>query len=96
MDTELIIIKDYCDKCHIDPQFIVELENDGLIKIHEVDAQRYISIDQLAELECYQHLYYDLEINVNGIDAIHHMLERIESMQKEISMLKTQLSFFNR
>lgn len=96
MDTELIIIKDYCDRCHVDPQFIFELENDGLITVHEVNEERYISSDQLSELECYLHLYYDLEININGIDAIRHMLNRIESMQKEILFLKNQLSFFNR
>lgn len=96
MDTELIIIKDYCDRCHVDPQFIFELENDGLITVHEVNEERYISSDQLSELECYLHLYYDLEININGIDAIRHMLNRIESMQKEILFLKNQLSFFSR
>ena len=96
MDTELIIIKDYCDRCHVDPQFIFELENDGLITVHEVNEERYISSDQLSELECYLHLYYDLEININGIDAIRHMLNRIESMQKEILFLKKQPSFFSR
>ena len=40
--------------------------------------ERYLPASQLAELERYTHLYYDLSINIAGIDAIHHMLERID------------------
>ena len=49
---------------------------------------------QLAELERYTHLYYDLSINVAGIDAIHHMLERIESLQHQVRSLKSELQFY--
>ena len=69
MQTDLIIINDYCERCHVDPSFIVELER-------------------------YTHLYYDLSINVAGIDAIHHMLERIESLQHQVRSLKSELQFY--
>ena len=32
MQTDLIIINDYCDRCHVDPSFIVELAEDGLMR----------------------------------------------------------------
>lgn len=96
MNRELIIIQDYCDKCHVDPQFIIDLNDDGLIEVQEVENEKYISADQLNELERYQHLFYDLDINVHGIDAIHHMLQRIQEMQNEIFILKNQISFLNR
>ena len=69
MQTDLIIINDYCDRCHVDPSFIVELEEDGLINVQVIGEERYIPVSQLAELERYTHLYYDLSINVAGIDA---------------------------
>ena len=34
MQTELIIVNDYCHKCHIDPSFITLLGDEGLIEIH--------------------------------------------------------------
>ena len=49
---------------------------------------------QLAELERYTHLYYDLSINIAGIDAIHHMLERIELLQQEVRSLRNELEFY--
>lgn len=90
MQTDLIIINDYCDRCHVDPSFIVELEEDGLINVQVIGEERYIPVSQLAELE----RYTDLSINVAGIDAIHHMLERIESLQHQVRSLKSELQFY--
>ena len=60
MQTDLIIINDFCDRCHVDPSFIMELEEDGLIEVRVIDEERYLPTSQLAELERYTHLY-DLE-----------------------------------
>ena len=73
MQSDLIIINDFCDRCHVDPSFITELEEDGLIEVRVIDEERYLPASQLAELERYTHLYYDLSINIAGIDAIHHI-----------------------
>ena len=58
MQTDLIIINDFCDRCHVDPSFIMELEEDGLIEVRVIDEERYLPTSQLAELERYTHLYY--------------------------------------
>ena len=34
MQTELIIVSEYCHKCHIEPSFIDLLEEGGLINVH--------------------------------------------------------------
>ena len=94
MQTDLIIVKDYCEKCHIDPSFVIMLEEDGLIDIQVVDKEKYFIASQLAELEKYSRMYYDLSINIAGIDAIHHLLHRIQSMQREIHDLESELNIY--
>jgi len=94
MQTDLIIINDFCNRCHVDPSFIMELEENGLIEVRVIDEERYLSVSQLAELERYAHLYYDLSINIAGIDAIRHMLKRIEQLQQEVRSLKNELGFY--
>lgn len=42
MQTDLIIINDFCDRCHVDPSFIMELEEDGLIEVRVIDEERYL------------------------------------------------------
>lgn len=95
MQTDLIIVSDYCDKCHIDPSFILLLEEDGLIEIQVVEKQRYIPVSQLRDLERYTRMYYDLSINIAGIDAIRHLLDRMQTMQDEIYKLRRQMRVYD-
>ena len=91
MDTDLIIISEYCEKSHTDPTFLLSLEEGGLIEIRTINGKQYLLLSQLGELERYSHLYYDLSINIEGIDAIRHILGRMDSLQQEIRQLRLQL-----
>lgn len=95
MQTDLIIVSEYCNKCHIEPSFIHMLEEDGLIDIQETNQEQYLYVSQLADLERYARMYYDLSINIAGIDAIQHLLNRVEQMQQEIRFLQNRLNFYN-
>lgn len=96
MDTNLIIINEYCEKSHTDPTFLLLLEEGGLIEIRMVDGERYLLASQLRELEKYNHLYYDLSINIEGIDAIRHVLDRMQMLRHEVRTLRRQLHHFHR
>lgn len=95
MQTDLIIVSDYCDKCHIDLSFISLLEEDGLIEVQVIENQRYIPSSQLRDLERYTRMYYDLSINIAGIDAIRHLLDRMEAMQDEIYRLRRRMRVYD-
>lgn len=94
MQSELIIVSEYCSKCHIEPSFIDRLQEGGLIDIQTEAGERYLLFSQLPDVERYSRMYYDLSINMEGIDAIHHLLERMEDMQKEIHSLRSKLRFY--
>lgn len=94
MQTELIIVSEYCHKCHIEPSFIDMLKEGGLINIHTEDNERYLLLSELPNLERYSRMYYDLSINMEGIDAIHHLLERMEGMRREMDALRRQLMLY--
>lgn len=94
MNTDLIIVSEYCQKCHIDPSFILLLEEGGLIEISQEEGERYLITSQLRDLEQYTRMYYDLSINIEGIDAIHHLLNRMRTLQEEISHLRNKLRIY--
>ena len=94
MQTDLININDYCRICHIEPSFIYQLEQDGLIEIRTINGVKYFLSSQLYDIERYTRLYYDLSINIEGIDAILHLLQRINNMQQEIKELKIKLKLY--
>ena len=94
MENELIIISEYCEKSHTDRDFLDLLEESGLIEIQDIDGQPCLPDTQLGDLERYCHLYYDLSINIEGIDAIRHLLKRVEDLQHEVAHLRRQLNRF--
>ncbi len=91
MNSELIIIREYCIQNQVEPDFIIQLEDEGLIQVSVVENERYIHISQLKHLDQYVRWYYDLSINVAGIDVIRNLLDKIDEMQDEILRLKEQL-----
>lgn len=88
MKTELITISEYCQNYGVDLSFITALEESGLIILTIVGEDKFIHTRQLEELERYIHFHYDLEIDVNGIDAIMNLLQKVKDMQQEIKTLK--------
>ena len=91
MATELIKITEYCIHHHADIGFIEALEQSGLIRIVVSETDRCIEYEQLPLLESYTRWHYDLDINVEGIEAIQHLLSRMTDMQEQLHRLQEQL-----
>ncbi|MBB5634935.1 uncharacterized protein YlzI (FlbEa/FlbD family) [Pedobacter cryoconitis] len=91
METELITIRDYCINYAIDPSFIHELEESGLLTLTIIDGDKFIHFEQLMEMDRFIHFHYDLEINVAGIEAIVNLLQKVRHMQHEIEILRTHI-----
>lgn len=94
MQTDFIVVSEYCQKCHIDPSFILLLEEGGLIDVRSVEDKECLLAAQLLDLERYTRLYYELSINIEGIDAIRHLLDRMQLLQDEIIRLRGTLRIY--
>lgn len=88
MLTDLIILKEYCSRSQIDPEFLFTLEEAGLIEIHRFDEDYYLHSSQLSDLERYARWHYELSVNAEGIDIIQNLTNEIRDMQEEIARLK--------
>lgn len=91
MENDLILLTDFFQYSSAELDFIVSLENEGLIETKVYNDQTYISVSQLDELETFTRLYYDLSINIEGIDVIHNLLQKIRNMEQELTLLKRNL-----
>ena len=95
MDNEnMISVIEFCECHHIEMSFIDSLEETGLIEIETVEETPYIQESHLYDLERIVRLYYDLDINPEGIDAIINLLKRMDEMQHEITLLKNRLRLY--
>jgi hypothetical protein len=95
METEyLISIDEFCAIHNIEISFISSLQQSGLIEITTVREAGFIEADQLKQLEKFIRLYYELDINLEGIETINYLLQRISSMQHEIVALRNKLRIY--
>lgn len=95
MDTDqLIAIDIFCTNYNVEYSFVQSLGEAGLIDTVIIQETKYIHIPQLQKLERIIRLHDDLDINLEGIEVVHHLLKRVEMMQSEILTLKNRLRFF--
>ena len=95
MQTEHLIAADeFCASHQIEFSFIQSLNKFELIEITTVEEKRFIPESQLQQLEKLVRLHYDLDINLEGIDAITHLLERMKALQEENGALKSKLRLY--
>jgi hypothetical protein len=90
----LIAVEEFCSIHNIDISFISSLKQTGLIEVTTIKEAGFIDAAQLQQLEKFIRFYYELDINLEGIETITHLLQRISHMQEEIRMLKNRLRLY--
>ena len=95
MKTEdLITIQKFCAHYEVPESFIDSLYEFELIEIvHEHDT-KCLSLAQINTLEKLMRLHYDLNINLEGIQAIHNLLNQVETLQERVNYLKNRLDLY--
>ncbi len=95
MQTEyLIALDEFCANHNIEISFISSLQQTGLVEITTIKETGFIDAGQIQQLEKFIRLYYELDINLEGIETITHLLKRINSLQDEITTLKNKLRLY--
>lgn len=94
MPEHLISTDDFCSHYKVEYSFITSLQQNGLIEITTIDQHSFIDHDHLINIERLVRLHYDLDINLEGIEAITYLLNRVKNMQDEIVALRNRLSIY--
>lgn len=90
-NAHLIPAKDFCLQHNIEVSFITLLLENGLIDVANFEESLLIPEEALPELEKLVRLHYDLEINLGGLEAIIHLLRRVERLQEELRSTRNRL-----
>jgi hypothetical protein len=93
-EEEIIPLEMFCSYYQVEQTFLETLESHGLITISYRENQRFIPMEEITELEKYTRMYYELNINVPGIDALNNMLEKIKELQREAETLRARLRIY--
>ena len=95
METKsLIQIEQLCTNCNIDQSFVLSLYELGHIEVIEEQNGYFIEDSQIKSLETLIYFHTQLDINLEGVDAIAHLLKKVDSLQNELTQLNSQLKFY--
>ena len=93
-EQDYIPIGVFCEQYGVAISFVNSLQQFGLIEIITVEETVCIPVNQLKEAEKLLRLHNELEINLQGIDVVTHLLQRIQEMQHEIQSLRNKLHLY--
>ncbi len=95
MDTEqLISVELFCTHQGVDITFVRALHERGLIELAVVQQRDFIAPTHLPRIERLARMHYDLDINLEGIEAISHLLERMERLQEDLRSLRERIGLY--
>ena len=90
-DEDVIPASEFCVHHNIEMSFIYSLKDYGLIEFSTIEERIYLPVSQLELLEKIVRFHNELEINLEGIDSIVHLLQRVRAMQQQITQLTNRL-----
>lgn len=91
---ELIPAREFCIYHHVELSFIHNLHDSGLIGMTIQNGVAFLTGDELPALEKFVRWHYELAINPEGIEALSHMLGRVERLLDENRALRNRLRHF--
>lgn len=91
---DVVSASEFCLHHNIELSFIHSLEEHGMIETVLIEESIYLPVSQLENLERMLRLHFELDINVEGIETISHLLEKMKVMQEQIINLKHRLKLY--
>ena len=92
--TDFISVHRVCKYYKIPEDFINRLQEFELIELKIEADNSLIHKRELKKVEKMARLHYDLEINMEGLDAITNLLDQVNSLKKEITNLNNRLRLY--
>jgi hypothetical protein len=92
MENEDLIPADiFCSHYQVSYAFISQLNASGLVQLTSIEEKSFLPVSELQKVEQLLRMHYDLDINLEGLEAITHLLDRVKQLQGEVLLLKNRL-----
>nr|WP_315152374.1 chaperone modulator CbpM [uncultured Flavobacterium sp.] len=91
-----ILLKTVSSHYEVELSFFDHLHDLGLIEIEIIEQSPYIHLDQMHNLERIIRMYHELGVNLEGIDLILNLLQKIEYLQKDLTASQNRLRLYEK
>ncbi|MFK5958119.1 MAG: chaperone modulator CbpM [Lutibacter sp.] len=86
-----ILVNNLCKHYNVEMSFFNSLNEFGLIEIISVEGSQYIHYDKIIDVEKIIRIHQELNVNLEGIDVVFNLLNKIEELQNELIITKNRL-----
>ncbi|MPR32928.1 chaperone modulator CbpM [Salmonirosea aquatica] len=95
MNTENFIpIATLCTHYHVETSFFDSLNEVGLIEIESIEESHYIHAERISEVEKIIRMRNDLHLNLEGIDVVLNLLQKMDHLQNELVSARNRLRLY--
>jgi len=94
MSDQLISVEVFCTHQGVEASFVHALCERGLIRLTVLDHGAFVETSLLPHIEKLARMHYDMDIDLAGIEAISHLLERMQRLQEEVVALRDRLGLY--
>ena len=93
-NDDIVSADEFCLHHNIEVSFVHSLREYEMIDTVLKEEKVYLPVSELPRLEKIIRLHFELDINLEGIETITHLLQRMEAMQERIDELTNRLKVF--
>lgn len=90
----LIPIPALCTHYDVEMSFFTNLSDMGLLEIKTIENCLYIDSAADYEIEKMVRMHQELHVNMEGIDVVFNLLQKIGALQNELTTLKNRLRLY--
>jgi len=80
-----------CTHYKVEMSFFNNLKDIGLIEIKTIEQSQCVHQNEIYDIEKMVRMYHELEVNIEGIDIVLNLLQKIEALQNELISVKNRL-----
>ena len=91
---KLILINKLCTHYQVEMSLFTDLHDFGIIEIITIENSYFIHEDKISKVEKVVRMRKDLNINLEGIDTVLNLLDKINDLKIELNSVKNRLQLY--
>jgi hypothetical protein len=91
---KFIQINQLCTHYEVEMSLFSELKELGIIEILTIEDGYFIHEEKISIVEKVVRMQKDLNLNLEGVDIVLNLLEKIDNLQSELNTVKNRLRLY--
>ncbi len=91
---DFIPVVQLCSHYKVEVSFFNELSEVGLIDITTIEQTSCLHQDKISDVEKMIRIHNELNVNIEGIDVVFNLLQKMDSLQNELNTMQNRLRLY--